>query len=167
MSQVFFISDLHLGHKSILKFSPDRVGTCSCIYEHDEILVDRWNSKVNKRDTVWVLGDICFDIEKMPLFDRMLGTKNLIIGNHDKFQLGVYQKYFNKIHGFLKYKGFWISHAPIHPDELRGKRNIHGHVHSNIITDLNGKPDDRYISVCVEACHGYPIPFNQIRNRYN
>lgn len=162
MSRVFFISDLHLGHKSILNFSPSRGG--NTVDEHDHMLVAKWNMVVNKRDTVYVLGDVCFDASKLILLNEMVGTKHLILGNHDKFQLPVYQKYFYKIHGFRTYKGFWISHAPLHPDELRGRKNIHGHVHSNIITDLNGEHDDRYISVCVEQTNGYPILFDAIKS---
>jgi calcineurin-like phosphoesterase family protein len=129
--------------------------------------VNKWNSVVTKRDVVYVLGDVCFDVSKMPLLDTMLGTKYLIIGNHDTFQLGVYQKYFKKIHGFRTYKGYWISHAPIHPDELRGRRNIHGHVHNNPIMLKGYEPDLRYIPVCVEQLNGYPVPFDKIKERYN
>ena len=158
MARVFFISDLHFGHKHILKFSPSRGG--ASVEEHDEILVQKWNSVVTKRDLVYVLGDVCFSMERMPLLDQMNGMKKLVRGNHDRFNSGVYLKYFQEIYGFLRYKGFWISHAPIHPDELRGKGNIHGHVHSAVI------PDPRYVSVCVEALDGYPIPFDKIQEGY-
>ena len=53
----YFISDLHLGHRKILEYSPARGG--KTIDEHDEWLVSQWNSVVrNKKDLVWVLGDI-------------------------------------------------------------------------------------------------------------
>ncbi len=44
----------------------------------------------------------------------------------------------------VKYKNFWLSHAPVHPGELSGKKNLHGHTHF----ELMGDP--RYINVCVE-----------------
>lgn len=162
MSRVFFISDLHFGHKNILDFSPNRDG--GTVDEHDGLLVAKWNMVVNKRDTVYVLGDVCFERSKLDLLDSMLGTKHLILGNHDKFQLPVYQKYFKKIHGFRTYKGFWLSHAPIHTDELRGRKNIHGHVHHAVITDVDGEPDNRYIPVCVEQTNGYPVLFEEIKS---
>lgn len=164
MSRVFFISDLHLGHKNVLGFSPDRDG--DTVDEHDGVLVAKWNLTVHKRDTVYVLGDVCFEVSKLSLLDSMQGTKHLIIGNHDKFQTRLYLKYFKSVHGFRTYKGFWVSHAPIHPDELRGRRNIHGHVHSKIVTRSNGTPDTRYIPVCVEQTNGYPILFDDIKERH-
>lgn len=157
------ISDLHIGHKSILEFR--KMPKWMNLQDHDDWIVNGWNSVVKKRDTVYVLGDICFDMEKMKLFSSMNGNKNLILGNHDAFHLGVYQKYFSKIHGFVKYKGYWLSHAPIHPYELRGRKNIHGHVHSNPLED------DRYIPVCVEQCYkeiqlgAQPMLFSDIVER--
>ncbi len=155
MSKVYFWSDLHLGHKSIVKFSGPMRGHVSSTEEHDEWIVNQWNSVVKKRDIVYVLGDVCFDINKMVLFNKMNGTKYLIMGNHDEFDIGVYLKYFKKVKGFIKHKGFWISHAPIHPDELRGKFNIHGHVHANTILDA------RYINVCPEH-NSVPVLFDDL-----
>tara|TARA_S200002703_G_C3794096_1_gene245163 strand:+ start:863 stop:1354 length:492 start_codon:yes stop_codon:yes gene_type:complete len=161
MSKVYFISDLHLGHKNILNFSTERSG--NTVLEHDHILVQKWNTVVNKRDVVYVLGDVCFDIQSMPRLGEMYGGKVLILGNHDKFDLGVYRKYFSKIYGFRTYKGYWISHAPIHPTELRGRKNIHGHVHNNVIRNCYNEPDSRYIPVCVEQTNGYPLSFDKIK----
>jgi len=160
MSKVYFISDLHLGHKSICEFSGPARGGVTTVDEHDNYIIDRWNSIVTKHDLVYVLGDVCFDMKSLPCLKEMKGTKHLIYGNHDKFSHGVYTKYFNKIHGFMKYKGTaWLSHAPIHPMELRGKPNIHGHVHANSI------PDPRYINVSVEALRGVPIVWEEIVSR--
>jgi calcineurin-like phosphoesterase family protein len=129
------------------------------IDEHDEWLFSCWNNRVRPKDRIYVLGDICFDISKMPLFNTLNGEKILIRGNHDKFDTMVYMKYFKEIHGITKYKEFWLSHCPIHPIELRGKKNIHGHVHHNHI------PDNMYINVCVEAVNGVPISLEEIRSK--
>ena len=159
MSKVFFIADLHLGHTNILKFAQgSRYG--SNINEHDYWLVEQWNSVVNTRDVVYVLGDVAFDIKKLEFMDKMKGSKILLPGNHDNFKLEEYQKYFYKIIGFSKYKDYWLSHCPIHTDELRGRFNIHGHVHQRSIKDR------RYINVGVEILNGVPIEFNKIREKY-
>lgn len=158
MSKVFFISDLHLDHKRILDFSRDfRQG--NDVLEHNEWIVDSWNSVVTKQDTVWVLGDVCFSSESLKYFNRMRGNKQLVRGNHDKLSTGAYLKYFNNVFGFTRQQGFWLSHAPIHPAELRGRKNIHGHVHQNSL------PDDRYINVSVEALAGVPVTTEQILER--
>lgn len=149
MGQVWFCSDLHIGHKAINNFSPYRLGfKPKDIDEHDEHIFHVLRSTISKRDTTFFLGDICFDIDKMKEFADIPGTKHLIFGNHDKFDLGVYLKHFNFVHGFRTYKEFWISHAPIHPQELRGRKNIHGHVHPNTI------PDENYVNICPENLDG-------------
>ena len=165
MSQVYFISDLHLGHKRILDFAGNLRSFASSPEEHDEVLVDRIASTVTKRDVLFILGDVAMDLEALDKLSRVRSLQmNLVRGNHDIFSEEVYLKYFDKILGFAKYKGFWLSHAPIHPHELRGKINLHGHVHGNSVTDMFGGYDKRYINCCVENCNGYPISLESIRN---
>ena len=96
---------------------------------------------------------------------RLNGNKNLILGNHD-IQLRDWV-YFNKVVGFEKYKGTWLSHAPIHPAELRGKLNIHGHVHYATITTPSGVVDARYFNCSIENTNGRPIAHNVIMENYN
>lgn len=56
MSKRLFTSDWHLNHKSILKYRPQ----FSSIEEHDQSIFDQL-AVLNKRDTVFVIGDILFD----------------------------------------------------------------------------------------------------------
>jgi calcineurin-like phosphoesterase family protein len=171
MTNCYFISDLHLGHKNILDFCPDRGGTN--VDEHSEWLVEQWNSTITKRDVVWVLGDICFDKKHLRYLKQMNGQKHMIYGNHDTFSLPTYQPYFNTIRGFTKKSGLWLSHAPIHPYELRGRVNVHGHVHQHTVqkyyigSDGNEHriDDPSYINVCVDVLKGKPIHIDEIRTR--
>lgn len=165
MANVFFISDLHLGHRNILKFSGDyRDGDTT--EQHDEILIHKINTRVQKNDKLFILGDVVWKGHDLSVLNRIRGQKELIIGNHDTYNITEYQKYFAKIHGFRKFNGFWLSHSPIHPDELRGRKNIHGHVHHNyIMKKFLGYPyarDERYIPVTVEALGGYPISYEEL-----
>lgn len=156
---VFFIADLHLGHNRIHQMGHRPWALSS--EGHDEILVDRINSTVDKRDKLFILGDVAFNLPGIERFKKIrCRNKEVIWGNHDlvKLLLPLIEKH----SGFCKYKGYWLSHCPIHPNELRGKKNIHGHVHHNTIDD-----DDRYISVCVDSCDGYPVPFEQIRRDHD
>lgn len=172
--KIRFISDLHLGHKNILKFSPSRGGVD--MKTHSEWLVEQWNSVVAKNDLVWVLGDLAFDKAHLPYLKKMKGNKHLILGNHDTFSMEIYAPYFNKIMGLNKYKGFWLSHAPMHPGHLRGLPNIHGHLHNHDVMapgplatgNLNSvsKKDNRYINVSVERLDGKPISLEDIKGRY-
>lgn len=163
MPSVYFISDLHLGHEKICHFRP---GFGSSSEEHDAILVERINETVRAKDKLYILGDAIFTDKGVPAFmDINCKHTELIVGNHDHHK---YFKQFEKVHGFRRYKEFWLSHCPVHPQELRGKINIHGHVHHKVIKEVDQYltergPDKRYRSVCVEACNGYPFSIDEIR----
>ena len=151
----FLISDLHLGHKNIVKQSLGlRPGPT--VEDHNEWLVRQWNSVVTKHDRVWVLGDVVFGNENFKYLARMNGQKFLIRGNHDKHDITTYLKYFNNVYGFRRLNGFWISHAPIHPASLRGRFNVHGHIHKGSLPDL------RYINVNVDVLNGVPMSMDQL-----
>ncbi len=171
MSKVFFIGDTHFGHRNILKFSGDLRPGNPDIDHHDKILRELWNETVSKNDTVFMMGDLCMnkrkDYKVLEQIDQLNGTKYLVRGNHDYFSSSDYLSVFKEIYGMEKYKKHWLTHCPMHPDELWKKDNIHGHVHSNSIM-LNGKWDPRYINVSVEACGGVPVEYQDIvSGRYN
>lgn len=164
MSQtIYFISDLHLGHKGILRFGQRK---------HDDLeamhvaMVEAWNNTVRKeKDIVYVLGDVCFNIEDMKWLNAMRGKKRLILGNHDQFDYGVYQKYFEKVKHFeKKYGGMVMTHIPLHPNELvyrSWKYNIHGHIHDPV-KDLT---DPRYINVNMDVVGYAPLSLDEIRSK--
>lgn len=155
MSRVFFIADTHFGHRNICKYRPQFKTT----KEHDEMLIQNWNKVVTKKKyIVWVLGDFMIKNKEYDM-DAILyslnGTIRIITGNHDHIKYYPQSMVWN---GLWKKYGYWISHAPIHPMELRGKKNIHGHIHDKIIDD------DRYICVCPEQINYTPISLDEIRN---
>lgn len=162
MSNVFFISDLHLGHENILQFGQRDFQN---IDEHNEAIVGSWNAVVSPRDLVWVLGDICMDMKAMDLFGRMVGKKRLILGNHDRFNTQVYLKYFDAVTAFEKrYHGLVMTHIPIHPQEMayrNWKTNVHGHIH-HPEKDIK---DGSYINVNVDIIGMIPISLEQLRER--
>ena len=160
MSKKWIISDLHLGHKNILKYSGSlRGGTTS--EEHDKWLIDQIKSVVKKGDLLYILGDVAFDEESLKQLKKIKNQMILVRGNHDVLSTQKYLEYFQQVYGLWKHKGtFWLSHAPLHPDELRGCINIHGHVHQNSIQD------DRYINVCVEMTYGVPQSLDDLHEKY-
>jgi len=155
MSRVFFASDLHFGHKRIHKFRTQFSGEL----EHREYVIDKWNSVIGKNDKVFVLGDAAFTMESMAAIKRLAGNKVLIRGNHDKLNTSVYLWAFQEVYGLIRYKDCWLSHAPIHPQELRGLFNIHGHVHNETI------PDKRYFNACLENIDYTPVEFSVIKDQ--
>lgn len=133
---VLFTSDTHIGHKLA-----KRLRGFDSQQDHDWHIIETLISQCNKRSVLYILGDVCFEMEKMPLFHLIPGRKIMIHGNHDRFQTPVYLKYFEEVRGFMKYKEFWLSHCPIHPQELFGRCNLHGHLHKNARTGNLPFPD--------------------------
>jgi len=54
---IYFTSDMHLGHKNIIKYSNRPFNS---LVEMDQVIIDNYNSVVKKGDTVYDLGDFCF-----------------------------------------------------------------------------------------------------------
>lgn len=131
MSNVYVWSDLHLGHKNIANFRP-LLGLSS--EEQHHLLYDSL-AALNKRDTCYLLGDVCFDEYWLQKIAGVRCRTILICGNHDlnershkrDITMRDLVNSYDEVYSLYKYKGFWLSHAPIHPMELRGNGNIHGH----------------------------------------
>jgi calcineurin-like phosphoesterase family protein len=151
---VYFCGDPHLGHRNIAKFRPFVDST-----EHNTALfLESWRKTIKKNDIVYFMGDAAFDKESLDLIGSLNARKILIKGNHDDMVSTIDQAaVFEEIHGILKYKGMWLTHAPIHPDEMRARKcNIHGHVHNYSIMKGYGpwkRPDRRYINTCVDVVY--------------
>ena len=124
---VLFCSDLHISHA----LAAEKRGFAS-VEEHDRNIIDTLAAQCHKKDILWILGDVCFDLPKMEWLNEIRCRKILVRGNHDQFDTSVYLKYFEEIYGIIKYKNFWITHCPIHPQEMfRCDLNVHGHLHKN------------------------------------
>lgn len=176
MTNTFFIADLHFGHKKVIEFEKEH-RPFSTIEEHDEELVRRWNEKVSRKDSVWVLGDFCFGKANLGIAGRLNGTKRLVMGNHDLYPAADYLKYFTRVSGVVEFKGMILSHIPVHESQFpRYTHNIHGHLHSkNIMREdwrysemcsYNNKvwkPDPRYINVSAEQVNLTPVSYEELR----
>lgn len=87
-----YISDLHFGHKNILKFDNRPFDD---LEEMEIALVENWNGVVRPNDTTYILGDFCWsskDAEWTRLLDKLNGSKVLIRGNHDIKNMSPYLK---------------------------------------------------------------------------
>jgi calcineurin-like phosphoesterase family protein len=165
MSQVFLLSDTHFFHQRIIEFCRPQYKTTE---EMNEAIVDNWNRTVTKRDTVWLLGDVCFGhARNLNILRRLQGTKNLIMGNHDQYGIAAYLDHFNKIEAAKKYDGYLLTHVPIHPGQFyRFKGNVHGHLHESVVLLPNLKPDNRYVNVSCEQVDFTPITWDAVKERF-
>mgnify|MGYP000707629157 CR=1 FL=1 len=130
MSKIWFTSDLHLGHKLASKMRG-----FDSVKEHDEDIIVKLIEQTRPRDILFVLGDVAMSKESLQLLKAVPCRKKMLFGNHDEYGHEEYLKVFESLHGFYKYKGVWLSHCPIHPQEMyRCKANIHGHIHKGAAT---------------------------------
>ena len=170
MSKVWVIADTHFGHKNmaIKRGFKDE-------FEHDEHIIDKWNSVVHKRDTVYILGDVTMESKKWFFrLDSLAGRKIVVLGNHDmRNHIEEMLKYVDQVVGMVKYsvnggKSAFLTHCPIHTSELefRVSGNVHGHIHENIIMkDVQNDPsepallvpDERYVCVSAEQVNYTPV----------
>ena len=98
MNQIYFTADLHFGHANILKHSPNRPYSDTVdIAAHDDWLLDLWRCTVDRRDTIYILGDLTFlkSEEARHLLEKLPGHKFLVEGNHDG-SIRAYKNYFKE-----------------------------------------------------------------------
>jgi calcineurin-like phosphoesterase family protein len=164
MSTVRFIADLHLSHANMAT----RRGF-STVEQHDEHIIEKWNSVVHKRDVTYILGDITME-KSAPyhLLDRLNGLKHVVMGNHDRRQdVRKLLEHVESVAGMIQYKGIFLTHCPIHSDELNYgiTKNIHGHIHDKVVMKmLDGWeiPDERYFCVSCEQVDYLPKTLEEL-----
>jgi calcineurin-like phosphoesterase family protein len=136
MQHIWFTADLHAQH-------PKMVDICNrptTREEHDEwLLKEVFNKYVEKKDEVYIIGDISLgkrkDAEKW--IARMNGNKHLILGNHDKniSHLGNFNE-ITQIKDFTFSRGtlnihIVLCHYPMASwnRKIHGSWHLYGHVH--------------------------------------
>ena len=83
--QILYIADCHFYHDRICREMDCR--SFSGYEEMNAYMVEQWNSKVQDKDIVYILGD--FSITKadatMKILQQLKGELHLLVGNHDKY----------------------------------------------------------------------------------
>lgn len=141
MPKIWLTSDLHFGHDREFIFKPRGFNN---VNEHDETLIENWNSVVAGSDTVYILGDIMLNDNDKGIenFNRLSGFKYIILGNHDtSVRKALYREAHNVLSvqyaTMMKYQNysFYLSHYPTitgnFDDESLKKCviNLFGHTH--------------------------------------
>jgi len=167
MTKIFFTADTHFFHANIIKHCPDRpYSEMNVEKTHDEWLIDMWNSTVEKKDIVYIVGDFAFGNKIMvtKLLSKLRGQKHLILGNHDasSSKLANYFESMTQIkdlsfktsvYPFLK-KDFNLAlcHYPLVSWNRKnyGACMVHGHCHGNI-DEYNVKAGDLRVDVGIDG----------------
>lgn len=176
MSIVRFIGCLHLGHESIAKYRG-----WNNAEEHDKHLIEQWNLVVSKRDTTYIVGDVTMErATHYHKLNQLNGRKIVVLGNHDRHQdINFLLQYVDGIAGVVDYKGFILTHVPIHPNEVQFYRgNIHAHIHhknkleqvivSDSYLDEGNKPAPtlhKYYNVDAHLIDYLPISIDEFKGK--
>lgn len=165
MSETWHISDHHLGHANILKFTgpdgePARSGFRDLEHMH-EVIVQRHNALVAPGDKVYFQGDVSWKAEALEkILPLMNGRKRLILGNHDILDMSLYRKHFKNVVAWRQFVHddctLVCTHFPLHEASFTGRHphtclNVHGHTHNRCIDD------PRYENVSVEVVDYTPV----------
>lgn len=172
--RIYFTSDLHFGHKNILKHSPARMDALGCddIVSMDEKIIERWNATVrNRNDIVYILGDFSFYSKDRTekILSKLKGKKMLVLGNHDRSIMGL-ENYFEWVgdmkvinighhqYDFIdpdeEFRAF-LCHYPMLTWNYRnvGCVMVHGHCHGHI-DDLNADSGELRVDVGFDSTLG-------------
>lgn len=140
--KLWFISDIHFGHKNIIKYANRPF---SSVEEMNETIVKNWNMRVGDKDIVFNLGDLSFfPKDGANLVRRLNGKKYWILGNHDR-DISQLKPFFGWIGNYaeLKVKDedtdsgirfIVLSHYPFASWKLshKGSWHFHGHCHGEL-----------------------------------
>lgn len=133
---IYYTSDLHFGHKACLEFDNRPF---SSVEEMDAALIERWNRKVQNKDTVYVLGDVSwYKTDKTcEIVSQLRGRKILVLGNHDHFKDRIHEC-FEEVCSYKEINlpgnvHVILSHYPIPFFNRRryGAFMLYGHVHAH------------------------------------
>ena len=166
LTKTYFVSDLHIGQENACtKFTrPDGspLRPFKNAEEMDEYIITEWNSLVDDKDRVYILGDCVINRRFLPKLNELKGRIVLVPGNHDIFDLKEeYPKHWELRGYVVKPKSPFIAcHIPLHESCVdRFTLNIHGHLHYNVIND------PRYINVSMEQIQFKPISLDELKDR--
>ena len=159
----YFISDFHFGHRRILEFERKQF---SSIEEHNEYIVKKYNERIMKDDTCWILGDLgvrgggTAQESLVEYFNKLNGEKKIILGNHDHYSKDFYKslKGVTEVYDHPVYiaKRILLSHEPV---KCNGDCiNIHGHLHGADLSLPN------YINVSAHLIDYTPISRKKIEH---
>lgn len=134
------ISDLHFNEDDLKQGISKRPS--------DDVLVRLINSKVGRKDILFILGD-CGDLEYVK---QLKGYKVLIMGNHD-CGATKYKEIFDEVYegALIIGEKLILSHEPV---DIPWAFNIHGHDHK-------GHKRKGHLNVCADVINYIPINLNQ------
>ena len=171
-SNIYFVSDLHFGHKNILEF-------CKRPFENvedmNQKMIDNWNNKVPKNGLVYCLGDFCWGGYQLwkQIREQLNGDIILIKGNHDIKNLtpqavGLFKHVAQQMRIEIEGRKIWLNHFPllcysgVYRDFNGLEYDLFGHVHLSNHKERNtGRDCDRCFQMLFPTQYDVGVDFNE------
>lgn len=142
----YYISDLHLFHKNVTKEGRNFDNRpFDSLEEMHKVIKEKWNTKVNNGDTVYILGDLAMrgtQEDLIAFVSTLKGHKVMVKGNHDDIKDLRYKQLFDEIYDYKEISDtldgknvkLVLCHYPIlmWKNQHRGSILLYGHVHNSI-----------------------------------
>jgi calcineurin-like phosphoesterase family protein len=178
---IFFISDLHIGHKNVIKFDSRPFDD---VDEMHAELIKRWNSVVGPEDIVYFLGDLSFSRDSLTswFLHSISGKIYAIGGNHDKIkdlkkfdrfedvheygtEIGVKDEDSLASRGSGGYQKIIMSHYPILSwnKSHYGSWMIHGHCHGSLMKSFPEYYKRKVMDVGCNVIDYTPISYERVK----
>lgn len=176
---IFFISDLHIGHQNVIRFDGRPFGS---VDEMHKIMIEKWNSVVGDDDIVFYLGDLSHrcDIDTVKsVISQLKGKIYYILGNHDRMRDIVKLGRFEKIYEYgtevsIKdedanrgYQDIILCHYAILSwnKSHYGSWHLHGHSHGSMMKnpDMSWFYKRKVIDVGCNMIDYTPISYTQLK----
>lgn len=194
MGTLYFTSDLHFNHKSILNPEYTERGTyirqegagrltdaadSDLMGVHNQWIIDTINARVTSTDHLYILGDVAFGSqwEAAALIDKIQGHRHLVLGNHDSNLADFYKSsgLFETVTMYAEVvynkKRIILFHFPIAEWNAGhySSWHLHGHCHSNFDYEKAGLANKRILDVGWDnskKAFGFygPISFEQVQD---
>jgi len=185
---IYFTSDLHLGHKAVIKHDERPFDN---VDEMHHAIIQNWNSVVGNDALCFNLGDLYYKCRPgvaEEIMKQLNGTHYLIMGNHDRIKYLKRMNVFERIFGDdTALGGATIN---IRDDDANrgwqvivlchymifswnkghyGAWHLHGHSHQSIAKnpEVRWLYDRRVLDV---GCNGWdytPISYNQLKTIFS
>ena len=179
---IFFISDLHIGHKNVIRFDGRPFKN---VEEMHVEMIKRWNSVVSDDDLVYFLGDLSFGGSGLTkwFIHSLKGKIHFILGNHDRFksiskldrcesiheygtEINVKDEDTKETRGSQGYQRIIMSHYPIFSwnKSHYGSWMIHGHCHGSLMKSYPDYYKRKVMDVGCNCIDYTPISYQEVKD---
>lgn len=186
----FFIADTHFGQMDAIRNHSRPFGS---IEEHDESIIQNWNSVVGEDDDVYHLGDFAFNPfyrnnsreaedtairDYIQILERLNGRIHWIYGNHDPYKK---KRFMSELKPYLVWMGHYLEIVVRDDERPKGKQKVvlhhypyavwnhceRGsiHLHGHTHGTLEDNPKRLIMDVGVDCQNYTPVSYEDVKRR--